>query len=139
GLEHRLATMKGDVLARVWSADGKYMVFAHDADDANSAGEVWVAPLKTAESVHLLLRNISSFGTDLSPDGKWLAYTTDDSGRLEVDVVPFNPLATSANALAAGRWHVSTEGGSQPRSSPTGTELCCAYPPVRTISGRTVR
>jgi len=98
-------------------------VFEHHADDPNSPGEVWVTPLKPGEAPHLLLRNISSFGTDLSPDGKWLAYTTDESGRLEIYVVPFNPLATSANALAAGRWQISTEGGSQPRWSPTGKEL----------------
>jgi len=133
GSEHVVAKMQGDVLPRGWSADGNYIVFEHHADDPNSPGEVWVAPLKTAESVHLLLRNISSFGTDLSPDGKWLAYTTDESGRLEIYVVPFNPLATSANALAAGRWQISTEGGSQPRWSPTGKELFFANPPGTTL------
>jgi len=48
-------------------------------------------------------------------------------------VVPFNPLATSANALAAGRWQISTEGGSQPRWSPTGKELFFANPPGTTL------
>jgi serine/threonine protein kinase len=133
GSEQLVVKMQGDVLPRGWSADGNYIVFEHHADDPNSPGEVWVAPLKPGEAPHLLLRNISSFGTDLSVDGKWLAYTTDESGRLEVYVVPFDPLATSANAVAAGRWQISTEGGSLPRWSPTGKELFFANPPGTTL------
>ena len=133
GSEQVVAKMQGDVLPRGWSADGNYIVFEHHADDPNSPGEVWVAPLKPGEAPHLLLRNISSFGTDLSPDGKWLAYTSDESGRLEVYVIPFDPLATSANAVATGRWQISTEGGCQPRWSPTGKELFFVNPPGTTL------
>jgi hypothetical protein len=92
-----------------------------------------VASLKADEAPHLLLRNVNSFGTDLSPDGKWLAYTSDESGRLEVYVIPFEPLASPANALAAGRWQISTEGGAQPRWSRTGKELFFANPPATTL------
>jgi serine/threonine protein kinase len=129
GSEHVVAKMDGDVVPRSWSADSNYIVFEHHATDPNSPGEVWVATLKPGEAPHLLLRNISSFGTDLSPDGKWLAYTSDESGRLEVYVVPFDPHASPASALAAGRWQISTEGGVQPRWSPTGKELFFANPP----------
>jgi eukaryotic-like serine/threonine-protein kinase len=51
-----------------------------------------------------------------SPDGKWLAYTSDESGRPEVYVVPF-PDVTSQKVLA------STEGGGSPRWNPNGKEL----------------
>ena len=132
GSEQVVAKMQGDLLPRGWSADG-YIVFEHHADDPNSPGEVWVQPLKPGEAPHLLLRNISSFGTDLSPDGKWLAYTSEESGRLEVYVVPFNPLTTSANAVASGRWQISTEGGCQPRWSPTGKELFFVNPSGTTL------
>jgi eukaryotic-like serine/threonine-protein kinase len=132
GSEQVVAKMQGDVLPRGWSADG-YIVFEHHADDPNSPGEVWVQPLKPGEAPHLLLRNISSYGTDLSPDGKWLAYTSEESGRLEVYMVPFNPLATSANAVASGRWQISTEGGTQPRWSPTGKELFFVNSPGTTL------
>ena len=79
------------------------------------------------------MRNISSFGTDLSPDGKWLAYTSDESGRLEVYVIPFSPVASTANALAAGRWQISFEGGNQPRWSPSGKELFFPNPSGTTL------
>ena len=133
GSEQVVAKMQGDVLPTGWSKDGNYIVFEHHAVDLNSAGEIWVAPLKPHEAPHLLLSNISSFGTDLSPDGKWLAYTSDESGRLEVYVIPFSPVASAANALAAGRWQVSMEGGNQPRWSRTSKELFFANPSGTTL------
>jgi len=128
GKEQVMTRMQGDVLARSWTADGKYIVIEHHDVDPNSPGEIWVVPLKSGETSHVLLRNITSFGTDLSPDGKWLAYTSEESGRLEVYVVPFDPLASPDNILAGGRWQISTEGGNQPRWSPTGKELFFANP-----------
>jgi hypothetical protein len=48
---------------------------------------------------------------------------SDESGRLEIYVIPFDPLASVANSLASGRWQVSVEGGAQPRWSHNGKEL----------------
>jgi hypothetical protein len=58
---------------------------------------------------------------------------------LEIYVVPFNPLASPDNVLAAGRWQVSTEGGSQPRWSPTGKELFFANPSGTALYAATVK
>jgi len=55
----------------------------------------------------------------LSPDGRWLAYTSDESGRFEIYVRPF-PDSKSA------RWQVSTNGGAEPRWSHSGRELLFA-------------
>jgi hypothetical protein len=85
------------------------------------------------------MRNITSFGTDLSPDGKWLAYTSEESGRLEVYVVPYNPSASPENVLAAGRWQVSTEGGNQPRWSSSGNELFFANPSATVLYAASVK
>jgi hypothetical protein len=52
----------------------------------------------------------------LSPDGRWLAYSSDESGALEVYVRPFPE-------TAGAKWQVSTAGGSQPAWSSTGREL----------------
>ena len=52
----------------------------------------------------------------LSPDGRWLAYTSDESGRFEVYVRPYPN-------VDAGRWQVSQAGGSSPHWSHTGREL----------------
>src|SRR5262249_25888309 len=123
----------GGVTPRGWSRDGNCIVFEYHPPDPNSPGEIWVAPLKPGEAAHLLLHNILSFGTDLSPDGKWLAYTSEESGRLEVYVIPFDPRASSESALAAGRWQISTEGGNGPRWSRTGKELFFANPSGTTL------
>ena len=52
----------------------------------------------------------------LSPDGRWLAYVSNESGRGEVYVRPFPE-------TGAARWTVSVEGGSEPRWSHSGREL----------------
>ena len=133
GSEQVVAKMQGTVSPRGWSADGNYIVFEYWATDSHGPGEIWVAPLKRGDAPHALVRNISSFGTDLSPDSKWLAYTSEESGRLEVYVIPFSPVASPANALAAGRWQISIEGGSQPRWSPSGKELFFPNPSGTTL------
>jgi len=52
----------------------------------------------------------------ISPDGRWLAYASNESGRPEVYCRPFPN-------VEAGRWIVSTEGGDIPRWSGTGRDL----------------
>jgi serine/threonine protein kinase len=133
GSEHVVAKLQGNVSPRGWSRDGNYIVFEYHPPDPNSPGELWVAPLKPGEAPHLLLRGVLSYSSDLSPDGKWLAYTSDESGRLEVYVVPFNPTATPSNIFAAGRWQISTDGGNQPRWSRTGKELFIPNPSGTTL------
>lgn len=54
-----------------------------------------------------------------SPDGRWLAYQSDESGRVEVYVQPFPG--------PGGKWRVSAEGGASPRWSRDGRELFYYY------------
>jgi serine/threonine protein kinase len=56
------------------------------------------------------------FNAAVSPDGRWLAYQSDESGRSEVYVRPFPGVDT-------GRWQISTTGGTRPRWSRDGREL----------------
>jgi serine/threonine protein kinase len=53
----------------------------------------------------------------VSPDGRWMAYATNESGREEIYVRPF------PDAESGGRWQVSTDGGNSPLWSPEGREL----------------
>jgi hypothetical protein len=55
-------------------------------------------------------------GPALSPDGRWLAYTSDESGRTEVYVRPYP-------AVGAGRWQVSRDGGAEARWAHSRREL----------------
>jgi hypothetical protein len=70
------------------------------------------APQQRAEYI---ATRFNDRGPRLSPDGRWLAYTSDESGRTEVYVERFPG--------HGGKWQVSPDGGSQPCWSRDGTEL----------------
>ena len=53
---------------------------------------------------------------DISPDGRWIAYESDESGSAEIYVRPFP-------AVEQGRWQISADGGTRPRWAPNGREL----------------
>jgi len=64
----------------------------------------------------LVSTTFSEQAADVSPDGRWLAYASNESGRDEVYVRPFPN-------IDAGRWQISTDGGTRPAWSRTGREL----------------
>lgn len=78
--------------------------------------DVWSLPKSGAQKPHPVLQSpFNETHPQLSPDSRWLAYTSDESGRLEVYVRPFNS--------SGGKWRVSTDGGCQPRWRVDGKEL----------------
>ena len=94
-----------------WSRDGKWLVFRTVPSDIfarRTSGDTSLVPL--------LQSSFDEIMPALSPDGRWLAYSSNESGTFEVYVRPF-PDAQSA------RWQVSTNGGVDPRWSPDGREL----------------
>ena len=56
-----------------------------------------------------------NYDPSLSPDARWMAYMSDESGRFEVYVRPYPG--------PGGRWQVSLNGGTEPVWSPTGREI----------------
>jgi Tol biopolymer transport system component len=66
--------------------------------------------------IPLVATKFTEFSPAISPDGRWLAYSSNESGRYETYVVPF------PNTNAA-KWIVSTLGGTEPRWSHRGNEL----------------
>ncbi|HET9151900.1 MAG TPA: protein kinase [Gemmatimonadales bacterium] len=104
-----------DVVDGAYSRDGRWLVYTIAADSQNfdifvqrTAGDTTAIPLLTGPAYEQ--------SATLSPDAKWLAYTSDESGRSEVYVVPF-PAAASA------RWQVSISGGIAPRWAHSGRAL----------------
>jgi serine/threonine-protein kinase len=76
-----------------------------------------VASLTGARAIRTLLATEhDEKNATLSPDGKWMAFESDLSGRVEVYVRPFPD-------VDAGQWPVSTTGGDEPVWSATGTEI----------------
>jgi Tol biopolymer transport system component len=64
----------------------------------------------------LLQTPFTEYNPEVSPDGRWLAYESNESGQFEVYVRPFPD-------VSAGRWQVSTSGGRQPLWARNGREL----------------
>jgi serine/threonine-protein kinase len=108
GEPQRLTTSRNRQLAIEWHPDGKHILFAEDR--VGTGSDLMLLPIAlTAEGVlesgtpQVLLDSPSNeLAGEFSPDGKWLAYTSDQSGRNEVYVQPFPGLR--------GRWQASTEG-----------------------------
>jgi Tol biopolymer transport system component len=105
-----------------WSPDGKLLLYSEV--NAKTKSDLWVLPMtpdKPGEarkpSVYLVSESNETEGR-FSPDGHWIAYVSDESGRQEVYVQPF-PLG----AGGAGRVTVSNAGGLRPHWRRDGKEL----------------
>ncbi|HEV2299235.1 MAG TPA: protein kinase [Candidatus Acidoferrales bacterium] len=99
-----------------FSADGLYLLFDRQAAQASSHGELWALPLTGERKAFPVLQSqFDVFVPALSPNGKWLAYQSSESGRLEVYVVPF--------LHGTGKWEISIAGGTRPRWRQDGREL----------------
>jgi Tol biopolymer transport system component len=97
------------------SPDGKWLILRRVATDPGN-GDIYGMSGNDTTLVSLVNSPATELMPALSPDGKWLAYASDESGTFEVYVRPF-PNAASA------RWQVSTAGGNMPVWSHSGKEL----------------
>ena len=102
GPAERLTTSANWQNADAWSPDGKTLVIA----DYGVTAELWMLQLDSDRSRPFLHGPFNASQPRISPNGRWLAYVSDESGRREVYVVPFPD--------AGGRWPISTDGGSEP-------------------------
>ena len=91
-----------------WSRDGKYLL-------AMKNSEVWSVSLPDRQAKPFLQAKWIVRNAQFSPDGRWIAYSTNETGNWEVYVSPF-PTANS-------RWQVSRGGGQEPRWRQDGKEL----------------
>ena len=71
--------------------------------------------LKDQKAQPFLRRSYEETAPQFSPDGKWLAYSSDESGRREIYVQPYPG--------PGGKWQISTDGGQEPVWNPKGGEL----------------
>jgi Tol biopolymer transport system component len=99
----------GSIIVADWSAQG-FLVYAFNAD----IFALPIGPGTTAsrQPIAILQTSAREFGPDLSPDGRWLAYISDETGRQELFVRPFEPGASVAGgtAVTSGKWMVSNNG-----------------------------
>jgi len=99
-----------------WSRDGKWLVMRTDNGNAGAGDLIGKRLQGDTTPVVLVASSFTELHPAVSPDGRWLAYTSNESGNNEVYVRPF----PNTND---GRWQVSTAGGRAPRWSRDGKEL----------------
>jgi serine/threonine-protein kinase len=114
GTAERLTTHPNTLLPKTISPDGRRIVLLESAKTGN---DLVMLTLDGKPHVASLIQSTASENNgDISPDGRWLAYESDESGRAEIYVRPFP-------AADAGRWQVSTVGGTVPVWARSGREL----------------
>jgi Tol biopolymer transport system component len=103
-----------------WSSDGKYLIY--DEHTATARQDLFVVPMEGAHTpIPFLTTPADETSAAFSPDGKWIAYSSDESGRREVYVRGFAPQRRPSAAV--GQWTISVNGGDKPRWSRDGQEL----------------
>ena len=116
GTVERLTQMRGDASPRAycWTVDGRHLLLSVLVDGKY---RLWL--LDNDDDVQNIEpyrgKSVNMLFASLSPDNRWLAYTSDDLGPWEVFVEDF---PSSRN-----RWKVSHDGGEEPRWAPDGKEL----------------
>ena len=109
-----LATTENKTVPNDWSADGRFVLYRNL--DAKLGYDIWALPLDGDRKQFAVVQtNFEERDPQFSPDGKWIAYQSDESGRFEVYVQPF-PGPGNKDLL-------SNTGGAQVRWRRDGKEL----------------
>jgi len=120
GAEELLLKSDTVVVPTDWSRDGRYLVYTNL--DPKTRNDLWVLPLLGDRKPQVFLQTeFDESHGQFSPDGRFLAYQSNETGRHEIYVRPF-PVASG------GRWQVSSGGGYQPRWRRDGKELFYVRP-----------
>ena len=125
GIDEELLADGLDKHPHDWSPDGRFILFVVSAP--KTGFDLWVLPLFGDRKPFPFTQTRFNEGLgQFSPDGRWIAYASNESGRDEVYVAPFQgraPDAAAARGASDGKWQVSTAGGSAPRWRGDGKEI----------------
>jgi Tol biopolymer transport system component len=99
-----------------WSSDGKWLVLRTDTSSPGAGDLIGIRLSGDTTPVPLVASPFTELTPAVSPDSRWLAYTSNESGTDEVFVRPFPN-------TDAGRWQVSVSGGGEPRWAHDGRTL----------------
>ena len=105
-----------DERSQSWSPDGKYLVLDSRPQSRLNLAEITILPMTgDHKPYHYIDSPYSNYGGQVSPDGRWLAYVSTESGRPQVYVSTF--------PQAKGKWQISTTGGQAPLWRRDGREI----------------
>jgi eukaryotic-like serine/threonine-protein kinase len=100
----RLTTSDRGQVASSWSSDGQALAFQQS--NPGTGFDLLVFRLSDRKVQPFLQTRFNEIAPRFSPDGRWLAYASDESGRYEIYVQPYPG--------PGGKWQISTEGGTEP-------------------------
>jgi serine/threonine-protein kinase len=112
-----LYTSSNFLIPQAWSINDSTLLFIQRPEALTGPYDIWALSLKGEPVAHPLLAG--SYDEEwpvISPDGRWLAYVSDETGRMEVYVRPFPH-------VDADKWLVSSRGGGRPFWGPDSREL----------------
>jgi Tol biopolymer transport system component len=110
----KVFTSDGRVIVTDWSSDGRLILFSR-LTLGDDGWDIWMFDMETREASPLLTGPFTQFGASLSPDGRWLAFQSNETGSDEVYVQAFPE--------PQGRWMISSGGGLQPQWAASGREI----------------
>ena len=114
GIEQRLTTAVYPQFPTSWSPDGKVLAF--DEFDPKTGSDIWFYSKHESSAMPFLRSPFNERNAHFSPDGHWIAYSSDESGRQEIYILP-------TPGKVGGKRRVSTAGGGEPVWNPRGGEL----------------
>ena len=112
----RLVELDVPIFNGTWSPDGEWLVLSVGGGTRSSVDIVGLRPGTDSLPVPLLVGDYAELNPEISPDGRWLAYASYETGKPEVFVRPFPE-------VEAAKWQVSIDGGLSPRWASSGKEL----------------
>jgi serine/threonine protein kinase/Tol biopolymer transport system component len=112
GLE-RLTTSQNLRAPLSWSPDAELLAFIELSP--TTAADIWVLQLNDRKAQPFLQTPAYEGAPQFSPDGHWMAYASNESGRFEIYVQPYPG--------PGGKWQISTDGGNEPVWNRSGREL----------------
>jgi len=115
GVVETVLSNQTDNLASDWSSDGKFILVQSSKGSGLSNTDLWIYSPEDKKAEPWLNAPYAERQARFSPDQKWIAYTSNESGRVEVYIRGFMP--------AGGKWRVSSDGGHSPVWRSDGKEL----------------
>jgi Tol biopolymer transport system component len=117
------------LIPQAFSPDGRYLVFLRFRRGLSDMWSVEIShtasgELQAGKAEPLLESPAAEAGAAISPDGRWIAYNSNESGRYEVFVRPFG----SGRITSGGKWQVSANGGANPVWSKAGKQVLFLTP-----------